>query len=103
MGIFDKARDEAQNLTQENPDQVSQGMDQAEQMADQATGGRFGGQIRSGTQAARRQMGMQPDDQDSAPGQDSTWGQDPSQDQGRDPSQDQGWGQDESQDPNQYQ
>jgi hypothetical protein len=94
MGLFNRAKDEAQNLAQQHPDQASEAMDKAGQEADQATGGKFDSQIQSGMQAAQQQIGVQPSGQGQDPSQYQDQGQ---QDQGQ---QDQGQGQDQGQDPN---
>ena len=64
MGLFNKLKDEAQNLTKQHPDQASQAADKAEQAADKATGGKYTDQIHSGMQTAQERIGGQPSGQD---------------------------------------
>ena len=50
MGFLDKAKDlagKAQELAGEHSDQVKQGLEKAEGLADKATGGKFSDQIES--------------------------------------------------------
>ena len=53
--------DEAKKLAGEHSDQVDQGLDQAEQLAEQKTGGKFDSQIQAGEQQAEGFLGV--DDQ----------------------------------------
>src|ERR1700691_5952946 len=55
MGIFDKAKEEAENAAQQDPNL----MNQAGQEANQATGARFSNQINEGVQAAQNRIGQQ--------------------------------------------
>jgi hypothetical protein len=92
--MFDEAKNEAEKLAQEHPEQASQGMDKIGQEADQMTGNRFDSEINTGMQDAEQQMGMQQGGQGQDPNQGQGQGQDPNQDQGQgqyqDPNQDQG-------------
>jgi len=84
MGLFNKLKDEAQNLIQQHPDQASQAAEKAGQAADKATGGKYSDQIQSGMQTAQQRIGGQPSDQDGSQPQDMN--QDPSMNQGQDPN-----------------
>ena len=55
--------DEAKQLAGEHSDVVDQGFDQAEQFAEQKTGGKFDSQIQAGEQQAEGYLGVT--DQDS--------------------------------------
>ena len=54
--------DEAKNLAGEHADDVDKGLDQAEQAAENKTGGKFDSQIQAGEQQAEGFLGA--DDQD---------------------------------------
>ena len=84
MGLFNKLKDEAQNLTKQHPDQASQAADKVEQAADKATGGKYTDQIHSGMQTAQERIGGQPSDQDGAQPQDMS--QDQAQGMSQDPN-----------------
>ena len=64
--------DEAKQLASEHSDVVDQGLDQAEQFADQKTGGKFDSQIQAGEQQAEGFLGVtDQDNQDSQNSQDA--------------------------------
>jgi len=50
--------DEAKKLASEHSDIADQGLDQATQMAEQKTGGRFDSQIEGGEQKAEEYLGV---------------------------------------------
>jgi hypothetical protein len=80
--------DEAKNVADQHSDLANKGLDEAEQVAENKTGGHFDSQIQGAEQQAEGFLGT---------GQGQDQGQDPSQqgqDQGQDPSQQ---GQDPSQ------
>jgi MT0933-like antitoxin protein len=56
--------DEAKKLASEHSDVADQGFDQAAQMADEKTGGKFDSQIQAGEQQAESYLGVQDQDQD---------------------------------------
>jgi hypothetical protein len=58
--------DEAKNLASEHSDLVDKGFDQAEQVAEQKTGGQFDSQIQAGEQQAEGFLGV--DDQGNQDG-----------------------------------
>ena len=74
--------DEAKNLADQHPDLANKGLDEAEQVAENKTGGHFDSQIQGAEQQAEGYMGTDQGGQ----------GQDPSQ-QGQDPNQGQDQGQ----------
>ena len=89
MGIFDKAKDEGENLAQQNPNMTDEALNKGGQEANQATGDRFENQVDQGMQAAQNRIGQQ-----AQGGYDQNQGQDQGgmgQDQG-DMDQDQGQG-----------
>jgi MT0933-like antitoxin protein len=55
--------DEAKKLASEHSDVADKGFDEAAQMADEKTGGKFDSQIQSGEQQAENYMGVQDQDQ----------------------------------------
>jgi len=61
--------DEAKQLASEHSDVVDSGLDQAEQFADQKTGGKFDSQIQAGEQQAEGFLGVT--DQDNQDNQDA--------------------------------
>ena len=61
--------DEAKQLASEHSDVVDQGFDQAEQVAEQKTGGKFDSQIQAGEQQAEGFLGVT--DQDNQENQDA--------------------------------
>ena len=61
--------DEAKQLAGEHSDVVDQGFDQAEQFAEQKTGGKFDNQIQAGEQQAEGYLGVT--DQDNQDSQDA--------------------------------
>ena len=73
--------DEAKNLADQHPDIANKGLDEAEQFAENKTGGRFDSQIQGAEQQAEGYLGT---DQQGGQGQ-----------QGQDPSQDPSQGQDQ--------
>jgi MT0933-like antitoxin protein len=82
--------DEAKNVADQHSDLANKGLDEAEQVAENKTGGHFDSQIQGAEQQAEGYLG-------TGQGQGQDQGQDPSQqgqDQGQDPSQQ---GQDPSQ------
>ena len=58
--------DEAKQLASEHSDVVDQGLDQAEQFADQKTGGKFDSQIQAGEQQAEGFLGVTDQDNQDA-------------------------------------
>lgn len=56
MGIFDKAKDLAQQGVDQFGGQVGQGVDQAGEFINAKTGGQFGDQINQGEQIAKDQL-----------------------------------------------
>lgn len=57
MGIFDSAKDAAENLAAEHPDQVSEGLDKVGELADEKTGGQYSDQIEGGVDKAKDALG----------------------------------------------
>ena len=55
--------DDAKKLASEHSDVADKGFDQAAQMADEKTGGKFDSQIQSGEQQAESYLGVQDQDQ----------------------------------------
>lgn len=53
MGIFDKAQD----LAEQHPDQVDQGIEKAGDAVDERTGGKYAEQVDKGQDAARARLG----------------------------------------------
>ena len=76
MGIFDKAKDEGENLAQQNPNMTDEALNKSGQEANQATGDRFENQVDQGMQAAQNRIGQQ-----AQGGYDQNQGQDQGQDQ----------------------
>lgn len=56
MGIFDKAKDAAQQGVDDHGEQVGQGVDQAGDFVNDKTGGKFGDQIGQGGDMAKDQL-----------------------------------------------
>jgi hypothetical protein len=54
---FNELADEAKKLASEHPDTADKGIEQAGQLVDEKTGGRFGGQIEQGEQKAQEFLG----------------------------------------------
>jgi hypothetical protein len=52
--------DEAKNLASEHGDVVDKGLDQAEQEAENRTGGKFDSQLQEGEQKAEGSLGVDP-------------------------------------------
>jgi hypothetical protein len=61
MGFLDEAKDAAEKLVSEHPDQASQAIDKAEGLIDQQTGGRFTDQIQSGGDKLGDALGLSGD------------------------------------------
>ena len=55
--------DDAKKLASEHSDVADKGFDEAAQMADEKTGGKFDSQIQSGEQPAEGALGVQDQDQ----------------------------------------
>jgi MT0933-like antitoxin protein len=55
--------DDAKKLASEHSDVADKGFDEAAQMADEKTGGKFDSQIQSGEQQAESALGVQDQDQ----------------------------------------
>jgi hypothetical protein len=55
--------DEAKKMASEHQDVADKGFDEAAQMADDKTGGKFDSQIQAGEQQAESQLGVQDQDQ----------------------------------------
>jgi MT0933-like antitoxin protein len=55
--------DEAKKLASEHSDVADKGFDEAAQMADEKTGGKFDSQIQAGEQQAESSLGVQDQDQ----------------------------------------
>jgi hypothetical protein len=55
--------DEAKKLADEHSDVADQAFDQAAQMADEKTGGKFDSQVQAGEQQAESYLGVQDQDQ----------------------------------------
>jgi MT0933-like antitoxin protein len=68
--------DEAKKLASEHSDLADQGLDQAEQFAEQKTGGHFDSQIQAGEQQAEGFLGVTDQDNQGQGNQDN---QDPNQ------------------------
>ena len=51
--------DEAKNLAGKNPDLANKGLDEAEKVAEEKTGGKFDSQIQQGEQKAEGALGIQ--------------------------------------------
>jgi len=66
--------DEAKKLASEHSDVADQAFDQAAQMADEKTGGKFDGQIQAGEQQAESYVGV-PDQDQNQQNQDQNQGQ----------------------------
>lgn len=58
MGFLDDAKNEAENLAESHPDQVSQGLDKAEGMINEETGEKYQSQIDAGVDKARDELGL---------------------------------------------
>jgi len=54
--------DQAKKLASEHEDLVDKGLDKANEMADEKTGGRFGDQIDTAQDKAEDYLGMNPED-----------------------------------------
>jgi hypothetical protein len=103
VGFFDKAKNEAEDLAEKDPNLTDKGLNELGQEANRMTGDRFGNQVNQGVQDAENWVGQQSRNQGQNQGsgyQDQNQGgyQDPNQG-GYDPNQ----GQDQGgyQDPNQ--
>ena len=59
MPNFGKLVDKVKQLAGKHPDQVSKGVDKAEQVADEKTGGKYGSQIREAGDRAEGFLGTQ--------------------------------------------
>ncbi len=53
MGIFDKAREAAENLANEHGDKVDQGIDKAGDFVDEKTEGKYADKVDQGQDAAK--------------------------------------------------
>lgn len=60
MGIMDKVK----SMLGQHGDKVGQGLDKAAEAVDSKTGGKYSGQIKSGTQKAKDAVGAPADDAD---------------------------------------
>jgi hypothetical protein len=61
--------DEAKKAASEHSDIADKGFDEAAQVADQKTGGKFDSQIQAGEQQAESRLGVQDQDQQDQQGQ----------------------------------
>jgi hypothetical protein len=66
MPNFSKLVDKVKQLAGKHPDQVNQGVDKAEHVAEQKTGGKYDSQIQEGGDRAKGYLGAQGQD---TPGQ----------------------------------
>ncbi len=57
MPDFSEMADEAKKLASEHPDIANKGVEEAGQLADEQTGGRFGSQVEEGEQKAEEFLG----------------------------------------------
>ncbi|HEX7266335.1 MAG TPA: antitoxin [Streptosporangiaceae bacterium] len=57
MPDFSEFADDAKKLASDHPDMANKGIEEAGQVADEKTGGRFGGQIDEGEQRAQGFLG----------------------------------------------
>jgi hypothetical protein len=63
MGIgdkFDELKQTAEEMIRQHPDKVEQGIDKAEHLADERTGGKYTEQIGKGAEQLKRRLGEQP-------------------------------------------
>jgi hypothetical protein len=63
MPDFRKMADKAKQFASKHPDQVDKGLDKAENLAEEKTGGRFDSQIQQGEQKAEDFLGLGDQDQ----------------------------------------
>jgi hypothetical protein len=63
MPDFRKMADKAKQFASKHPDQVDKGLDKAENLAEEKTGGRFDSQIQQGEQKAEDFLGGGDQDQ----------------------------------------
>lgn len=59
MPSFGKLIDKAKQLAGKHPDQVNKGVDEAEHVTDEKTGGKYDSQIQEGGDRAERFLGTQ--------------------------------------------
>ncbi|MEX0429394.1 antitoxin [Nocardioides sp. DS6] len=58
MGFLDDAIDKAKDLAEDHPDQVSAGLDKAEGLINEKTGGKFEDQLDGGVEKAKDALGI---------------------------------------------
>ncbi|NHN54415.1 antitoxin [Calidifontibacter sp. DB0510] len=75
MVNFNNLVNKARDFARKNPDKVRQGLSKAEQAIDTKTGGKYNSQVRSGVEAAEKQLGVQ--EAQGQPGQPGQPGQQP--------------------------
>lgn len=56
MGMFDKMKNKASDVTDEHGDKVGEGLDKAGEFADEKTGGKHGDKIDQGVDTAKERL-----------------------------------------------